>query len=180
MSQKSEIDRLKASEKMLFRLIEDMPVGVIIHNKNSGIIKANKVAANQYSYISEAELRGKVFPEKSLSDKSDYFSKNLGGSFNTNQFVMIKKEFGEVVLYRNNIPVIFMGEEATMEILIDVSMIESARQHDAKANLNKSEFLERMSYEIRTPLNGIIGMTDVLKKYDLSSEVRNIVALLNR
>jgi signal transduction histidine kinase/CheY-like chemotaxis protein len=179
-SQKSEMDRLKASEKMLFKLIEEMPVGVIIHNKNREIIKANKVAASQYSYISEAEMKGKIFPETSLPDDSDYFSKNLGGSFNPDQFVIIKKEIGEIVLYRNSIPVIFMGEAANMEILIDVTMLESARKQEAKANVAKSEFLARMSYEIRTPLNGIIGMTDVLNRYDLSAEVRDVISLLHR
>ncbi len=179
-SQKSEMERLKSSEKMLFTLIEEMPVGVIIHNKNREIIKANKVAANQYSYGSEAEMKGKIFPETSVPGSSEYFSKNLGGSFNPDQFVIIKKEIGEIILYRNSIPVMFMEEEATMEILIDVTMLESARKQEAKANVAKSEFLARMSYEIRTPLNGIIGMTDVLNKYDLSSEVKDIVSLLHR
>jgi signal transduction histidine kinase/CheY-like chemotaxis protein len=179
-SQKSEMDRLKASEKMLFKLIEEMPVGVIIHNKNREIIKANKVAAGQYSYASESEMQGKLFPETSLPDNSDYFSRHLGGSFNPEQFVIIKKEIGEVVLYRNSIPVVFMGEDANMEILIDVTLLESARKQEAKANVAKSEFLARMSYEIRTPLNGIIGMTDVLKKYDLSLEIKEIVTLLHR
>ena len=179
-SQKSEMDRLKASENKLFKLIEEMPVGVIIHNKNREIIKANKVAASQYSYRNEAEMKGQTFPETSLNGDSDYFSKNLGGTFNPGQFVIIKKETGEVVLYRKSIPVKFMGEEDTMEILIDVTMLESARMQESKANVAKSEFLARMSFEIRTPLNGIIGMTDVLKKYDLSAEVRDIVSLLHR
>lgn len=178
--QKYEMKRLGSSEKMLFKLIEEMPVGVIIHNKNREIIKANKVAANQYSYNDESEMTGKIFPETSLSDQSDYFSKNLGGSFNPEQFVIIKKEIGEVVLYRNSIPVNFMNEEALMEILIDVTMLESARKQEAKANVAKTEFLARMSYEIRTPLNGIIGMTDVLNKFDLSPEVTDIVNLLRR
>jgi signal transduction histidine kinase/CheY-like chemotaxis protein len=179
-SQKSEMGRLNASEKMLFKLIEEMPVGVIIHNKNREIIKANKVAASQYSYINEAEMKGKIFPETSLTDESNYFSKNLGGAFNPDQFVIIKKEIGEMVLYRNSIPVTFMGEEANMEILIDVTMLESARKQATKANVAKSEFLARMSYEIRTPLNGIIGMTDILNKLDLSAEVSDIVGLLHR
>ncbi len=179
-SQKSEKDRLKTSEKMLFTLIEEMPVGVIIHNKNREIIKANKVAASQYSYLGEEEMTGKIFPETTLPDDSDYFSRNLGGSFNPDQFVIIKKEVGEIVLYRNSIPVQFMGEEATMEILIDVTMLESARKEEAKANVAKSEFLARMSFEIRTPLNGIIGMTDVLNRFSLSPEISEIVSLLHR
>lgn len=178
--QKAEMNRLYASEKMLFKLIEEMPVGVIIHNNNREIIKANKVAANLYSYKDESEMTGKIFPETSQPDRSDYFSKNLGGIFNPDQFVIIKKEIGEIVLYRNSFPVTFMNEEASMEILIDVTMLESARKQEAKANVAKTEFLARMSYEIRTPLNGIIGMTDVLNKYDLSAEVTEIVGLLRR
>lgn len=179
-SQKSETKRLSDSEKMLFKLIEEMPVGIIIHNKNREIIKANKVAATQYSYSGEEEMRGKIFPETSISDASDYFSKNLGGGFNPEQFVIIRKEKGETVLYRNSIPVVFMGEEANMEILIDVTMLESARKHEAKANVAKSEFLARMSFEIRTPLNGIIGMTDILNEQEMTGEVREIISLLRR
>ncbi len=178
--QKSETKRLSESEKMLFTLIEEMPVGVIIHNKNHEIIKANKVAATQYSYSGESEMRGKIFPETSVSEVSEYFSKNLSGTFNPDQFVIIKKEIGEIVLYRNSIPVVFMGEEATMEILIDVTMLESARKQEVKANIAKSEFLARMSYEIRTPLNGIIGMTDILCKQPIADDVKEIITLLRR
>ena len=179
-SQRAEMENLKTSEKMLFKLIEEMPVGVIVHNKSREILKANKVAASQYSYMSEAEMKGKIFQESSLSDDNDYYSKNLGGSFNPDQFVIIKKEIGELVLYRYSIQVMFLGEEATMEILIDVTMLESARKEEAKANEAKSEFLARMSYEIRTPLNGIIGITDVLRKYHLTPEAKEIVGLLHR
>jgi signal transduction histidine kinase/CheY-like chemotaxis protein len=178
--QKSEMKRLSESEKMLFMLIEEMPVGVIIHNKNGEIIKANKIAAVQYSYPAEAEMKGKIFPESSYPESHDYFSKNLGGIFNPDQFVIIKKEIGEIVLYRNSIPVVFLGEEATMEILIDVTMLESARKQEAKANEAKSEFLARMSYEIRTPLNGIIGMTDILNRQDAPDDVKEIIKLLRR
>jgi signal transduction histidine kinase/DNA-binding response OmpR family regulator len=179
-TQKQEMGRLSESEKMLFTLIEEMPVGVIIHNQSREIIKANKVAASQYSYAGESEMRGKIFPESSHTDGDDYFSKNLGGSFNPDQFVIIKKEIGEVVLYRNSIPVVFMGEQSTMEILIDVTMLESARKQEAKANEAKSEFLARMSYEIRTPLNGIIGMTDILNRQEVPDDVKEIIRLLRR
>jgi signal transduction histidine kinase/CheY-like chemotaxis protein len=179
-AQKAETDRLESSEKMLFKLIEEMPVGVIIHNKNREIIKANGVAAEQYSYADESEMLGRIFPETSLPRTNDYFSANPTPAFNSEQFVLIKKEIGETVLFRNSIEVVFKGEEATMEILIDVTMLESARKQEVKANVAKSEFLARMSYEIRTPLNGIIGMTDVLNKHKLTPETEEIVSLLHR
>ncbi|MFZ0282658.1 MAG: histidine kinase dimerization/phospho-acceptor domain-containing protein, partial [Bacteroidales bacterium] len=179
-SQKSETERLGASENTLFRMIEEMPVGVIIHNRNREIIKANKKAAQHYSFNGEDEMTGKLFPEPAVTDENNYFSKNLGGSFSPEQFVILKKESGEVILYRNSIPVNFMGEDATLEMLIDVTNLESARKQEANASSAKSEFLARMSYEIRTPLNGIIGMTDILEKQELPGEARDMLGLLRR
>jgi signal transduction histidine kinase/CheY-like chemotaxis protein len=179
-SEKSEIERLGSSEKMLFRMIEEMPAGVIIYNRNREIIKANRKAAEQYSYSGEADMTGKIFPETTVNDENNYFSKNLGGTFSPDQFVILKKEIGEIVLFRTSIPVKFHGEDATMEMLVDVTMLESARKQEAKASSAKSEFLARMSYEIRTPLNGIIGMTDILEKQKLPGEARDVLGLLRR
>jgi signal transduction histidine kinase/CheY-like chemotaxis protein len=179
-SQKREMGRLTDSEEMLVRLIEEMPVGVIIHNNNREILKSNKAAAELYLYKEESDMIGKIFPETALPDDSDYFSKHLGGTFSPEQFVIIKKEIGETVLYRSSIPVKYLGDDATLEILIDVTMLESARKQEAKANVAKSEFLARMSYELRTPLNGIIGMADVLNRYELNTETKEVVTLLRR
>ena len=165
---------------MLFRLIEEMPVGIIIHNANREIIKANKIAASQYSYMNAEEMTGKIFPEPVAHEDGRFNAKLAGGNFTPDQFIVIKKEVGEMVLFRNSIPVVFVGEAATMEILIDVTLLESARQQEVKANVAKSEFLARMSYEIRTPLNGIIGMTDILNKFDLHPEVSEMIGLLRR
>jgi signal transduction histidine kinase/CheY-like chemotaxis protein len=175
----AENKRLSDSEKMLFKLIEEMPVGVLIH-KNRKIIKANKAAGIQYSYQSCAEMEGKTFPEISLTDVNEYFARNFGGVVNPEKFAIIKKETGDIILYRNSIPVVFMGEDASLEILMDITSLESARRQEAKANVAKSEFLARMSFEIRTPLNGIIGMTDILAKQKLTDEVKEIVSLLGR
>jgi signal transduction histidine kinase/CheY-like chemotaxis protein len=179
-AQKSEIERLGASEKMLFKMIEEMPVGVVIHNKNREIIKANKKAAEQYSFSGEAEMTGKIFPETAVTDENNYFSKHLGGLFSPDQFVILRKDAGEIILFRTSIPVSFRGEDANMEILVDVTMMELARKQQAKASSAKSEFLARMSYEVRTPLNGIIGMTDILEKQSLTGEARDVLGLLRR
>jgi signal transduction histidine kinase/DNA-binding response OmpR family regulator/uncharacterized protein YxeA len=175
----AENKRLSDSEKTLFKLIEEMPIGVIIH-KNRRIIRANKAAAIQYSYQSGAEMEGKTFPEISLTDVNEYFARNFGGVVNPEQFAIIKRETGDIILYRNSIPVEFLGEDASLEILMDVTSLESARRQEAKANAAKSEFLARMSFEIRTPLNGIIGMTDILARQKLTDEVREIVSLMGR
>lgn len=168
------------AEKMLDRLIEEMPVGIIIHNSGREILKANNISAGYYSYNNEADMRGKIFPEPAATDTSGYFSRYLGGKFNPEEFIIIPRETGELVLVRRTIPVVYHGSDAMMNILIDVTMLESARKQEANANEAKSEFLARMSYEIRTPLNGIIGMADLLARHKLSSEVNEMVSILRR
>ena len=174
------IGRLSSSQKMLFDLIEKMPAGIIIHNRNREILKANRAAAEQYSYPSEAEMTGKIFPETTITDENNYFSKHLGGTFSPDQFVILKREAGEMILFRTSIPVNYHGEDADLEVLVDVTMLESARKLEASASSAKSEFLARMSYELRTPLNGIIGMTDILERERLTGEAREVLCLLRR
>ncbi|MDP4221907.1 MAG: response regulator [Bacteroidota bacterium] len=176
--QEKEIGRLGESEEILFKMIEEMPVGVIIHNKDRKILKANRKAAEQYGYSGEKEMTGIIFPEFSVTDENSYFSRNLGGIFSPDQFVIIRKEIGELILLRTSTPVRFNSEESTMEMLIDVTSLESARKQEARASTAKSEYLTRVSYEIRTPLNGIIGMTDLLDKKSLHGEAKEIVGLL--
>ncbi len=69
--------------------------------------------------------------------------------------------------------------------------LDQARREAAKANKAKSEFLSSMSHDIRTPMNGIVGMTaiamanidntervkDCLEKITLSS--RHLLGLIN-
>jgi len=178
--QQSEVADAKDTEKMLNRLIEEMPVGVIIYNSGREILKANKVASKFYSYDNEADMVDKIYPEPFATDESNYFSKYMGGKFSPDDFVIIRKEIGEQVLFRSSIPVKYKGVDSTMEILIDVTMLESARNLEAKANTAKSEFLARMSYEIRTPLNGIIGMADMMGKLNLDPSANEMVTILRR
>lgn len=179
-SQKSEIQKLESFESTMFGMIDEMPVGVVIYYENRQIIKVNNKAVEYYSFPGSAEMTGKIFPEVALSEENDYFSKHLGGKFSPEQFVILKKKYGELILFRNCIPVKFRGENAFLEMLLDISNLESARKQEAIASSSKSEFLARMSYEIRTPLNGIVGMADILERQKLPDESRDILGLLRR
>ena len=176
--QDEEIKKLVSSESMLYKMIDEMPVGIIIYNDDRTILKANNLAAQYYSYYDEKEMAGNIFPEIDFEDVPEYFSKYLGMVFRPDQLVIVKQDDGEIVLTRDTVNVIFKVEPATLEILNDVTPLETARRKEAEANLTKAEFFKRISFELRGPLNGIIGMTDLLAKYKLSDEMKDIISLL--
>ena len=56
-------------------------------------------------------------------------------------------------------------EEKSRELMYQKQLKES--MEDAhRANLSKTAFLRRMSHDIRTPLNGIVGMMHIAEKYN--------------
>ena len=67
-------------------------------------------------------------------------------------------------MYRYRSQMLHQKEEKEKEEAYRKSLQEEARRADA-ANVAKTEFLQRMSHDIRTPINGIIGMLAVSKRY---------------
>lgn len=56
--------------------------------------------------------------------------------------------------------------------------LEHARALAEQANRAKSSFLATMSHETRTPMNGVIGMIDVLAESELGSDQRDMVKIV--
>ena len=58
---------------MLFRLIEELSVGVVIYDKQRRILKANRIAASFYSYSGEEEMKGQIYPA-AVTTTGNYFA----------------------------------------------------------------------------------------------------------
>ena len=99
--QEAEIKKLVSSEKMLYKMIDEMPVGIIIYNNDRIILKANNIAAKYYSCKDEKNMEGNYFPEIDFEDVPQYFSKYLELMFTPDRLVIIKQEDGEKILIKN-------------------------------------------------------------------------------
>ena len=71
-------------------------------------------------------------------------------------------------------------EAANRKLKKAMAKAKELAQEAESANLAKSEFLANMSHDIRTPMNGIIGMTDVLLNTRLSANQRDYVEIISR
>jgi two-component system, sensor histidine kinase len=58
--------------------------------------------------------------------------------------------------------------------------LEQAMHAAEKASQAKSEFLANVSHDLRTPMNGVIGMLDIALDHDLSEEVREQLQTAHR
>jgi signal transduction histidine kinase/CheY-like chemotaxis protein len=67
-------------------------------------------------------------------------------------------------------------EYGILGVSTDITDLIEARQKAEIANLAKSKFLANMSHEIHTPLNGILGMLQILEETPLSSVQYDYVA----
>lgn len=174
--QSRQLEEKCISEKGLFSILDQMPVGFIIYNKGREILRSNRQAAELFSFESEEEMNGKLMPDLSRNE----YESDITGQFRQGKVIKLPAPGGEKILFINTIPVNYAGGDHTLDALIDITSLELARRQEADANIAKSELLARMSFEIRTPLNGILGMTEMLNRSDLPEESKEIARLLRR
>jgi signal transduction histidine kinase/CheY-like chemotaxis protein len=76
--------------------------------------------------------------------------------------------------------VLYQDRPASVLLIRDVSQVEQARRVAEAASTAKTEFLEQFSYQIRTPLNGIIGLTELALDADLDGDLRERLEIVMR
>jgi hypothetical protein len=66
-----------------------------------------------------------------------------------------------------------------MDITADVALrdVKDAAAESAKA---KSIFLATMSHEVRTPMNGVLGCTQLLQDTSLTDQQRSLIETMHR
>ncbi|HAN18334.1 MAG: hypothetical protein A2X13_04455 [Bacteroidetes bacterium GWC2_33_15] len=175
-----EEKQIRKSESSLKEIMESLPIGIMMVDKNRTVLSMNKTALNIFAFENESELVGKNLSDQFLISRNFQDSDSFSYTDNQNEYIYYDDNDNEIIIYKKEIPYILDNENISLEAFIDITPIEIARKREIAANKSKSEFLAKMSHEIRTPLNGIIGMADALGGTNLNDKQADAVHIIKK
>jgi two-component system sensor histidine kinase EvgS len=165
--------KLAKSKKQLIDLIENIPISIVLSDNNWHIIDANKKAIDTID-ITKYEIKTK--------DVSIFYAnKEIKQQLQTILKLSSKVE-KEIIKYRYKqgdyrdmmvsiVPWHIGNKDYLIHIAIDITEriqrekeLVLAKEEALKANEAKDRFLANITHEIRTPINAIIGFSEMLGK----------------
>jgi PAS domain S-box-containing protein len=191
-------EALRSGEERFRELFENANDVIFLHDLK-GIVLAINRAAEYLTGYTRNEVIGHSFEDliapEARNQMQDSISAHLGGSATQHYELPILSRFGtrrylEVstrVIYRRGHPIGVqgIGRDITERKLAQQRLLESAQQLRIKnqelstalalareATQLKEQFLANTSHELRTPMNGIMGMVNLLRSTDLREDQR--------
>ncbi len=189
-------EALRSSEERFRELFENANDVIFSHDLKGTIQEVNRAAEYLTGY-SRTEVLGKNFEELIAPEArhlaSDIVRAHLGGSAPQHYELPIISKSGKLrflevstrIMYRRGHPIAIqgIGRDITERKQAQQRLLESSRELQQKneelstalrlareATQLKEQFLRNTSHELRTPMNGIMGMVDLLKTTELTSD----------
>ncbi len=181
--------RKKAEEfkLMMLEMLDAAPCSITVHDTEGRFYYANQKAAQLHGYEKDEflshNLRDLVVPEylAKLPERYQILNENGELTFETIHYRKDGTTFPLEVFSRN---FTWNGKPALLSIAADIAqrkqaelrLKESMARAEAfaieaeKATRSKSEFLAKMTHELRTPLSGMLGFSELLFDTPLTAD----------
>lgn len=189
-------EALRTSEERFRELFENANDVIFLHDLKGKILEVNRAAEHLTGYsrteVLGRDIEGLVTPE-ARELVLDIVRAHLGGSAPHHYELPVVSKGGKIrylevstrMIYRRGHPVAIqgIGRDVTERKSAQQKLLESSREMQQKnvelsnalhlaheSTRLKEQFLANTSHELRTPMNGIMGMIDLLKTTELTSE----------
>jgi PAS domain S-box-containing protein len=199
-------EALRSSEERFRELFENAHDVIFLHDLKGKILEINRAAEHLTGY-SRTEVLGKNFAELIAPEARqlvlDIVRTHLGGSAPQHyELPVISKdgvrrylEVSTRLTYRRGHPVAVqgIGRDITERKQAQQRLLESSRELQQKneelstalnlareATRLKEQFLANTSHELRTPMNGIMGMINLLKSTELTVDQRDYADVVSQ
>jgi len=190
--QSDSIERIKAekalheSEARFRSLFENSLMGISESDHKGKLIQANMQYARMYGYKSPEEIIGAVNSVEDFYAKPEERDEILQILDKTGilepREIEVKHRDGSRLVFivsirevRDRLGVLSRYQVAQVDITerkrAEKELIQAKEKAEAGDRL-KSSFINNISHEVRTPLNGILGFTDLLRQPNLTDEER--------
>nr|CRH05141.1 putative Histidine kinase with two SBP_bac_3 (bacterial extracellular solute-binding proteins, family3) domains, HisKA domain, HATPase c domain and response regulator receiver domain [Candidatus Magnetococcus massalia] len=184
--------QIRDSEDRYRTLLQTVPDAVVVHHEgqidfvNETMVKLIKGPDQQQMLGSSIEKLCQVDDESQLKQLCANDPSN-DGSIPLLELQLLCNNQESLPVEAKSRAIQWGGKPATLTVFRDISerirtrrdLLLAKREAD-KASQAKSHFLAAMSHDIRTPMNAIIGMADILKHSPLNDEQKHHVEVLNR
>jgi PAS domain S-box-containing protein len=174
---------LQKERKHLQQIVTYAPVAIAMFDPQMNYITYSQKWLQDYD-LAHQDLRGKnhyeIMPDSPFQWKEIY-QKVLEGNIQSNPEYLFVRSNGNKLYLRwamhpwynidNTVGGVIMATQVINELV-------EAREKALEAVRIKSRFFTTMSHDIRTPMNGVLGMTDLLLKTPLTREQKDFVETL--
>jgi len=158
---------------------------VIINAKTKQILDINPVAVRMFG-SEKFFIVGKCCHEIFCpADKYSCPILDFNQEVDRSERVFMNNKGESLPIIKSVIKITYNGQPALLECFTDISNLKKAEEQlrmmsiAEKANQAKSDFLSRMSHEMRTPMNAIIGMTKIAEKTNDVSRLKHCLSTIN-
>ncbi|WP_242852177.1 ATP-binding protein [Clostridium carboxidivorans] len=168
------------SESMYMKIYESLPCGAILLDENDKIIELNSKALNIFHDLDLGyhlqRIMDKVSQNLLKSDENDIEKKC--------EYEIITEDYTKylevTVNYIKDIEIakkiIFIQDVSNYKL--SINKLKDEKKVIESNSINEGIFLANISHEIRTSINGIIGMTDLTIMTDLTLEQKENLKLV--
>ena len=142
----------------------------IVDAETRKILDANPVMTRMFGVSKECIIGRRCQKFICPEDKCPIL--DCGEEVNRSERKFVRADGTVVPIIKSVSKINYDGRPALLESFTDISYIKKAEEQlrriqvTEQASLAKSDFLSRMSHEMRTPMNAIIGMTQIAEKSD--------------
>ena len=192
-----DITMRKRSELEFRAAFDSANDGIFILDREGWIVEANRVVCEFLGYSHEELLQMNVGEIETPEDAATLLKRianivERGRAIS--ERVHVRKDRSRVPVEVSSSVYDYRGKTAVLGTVRDISErkqaeaeaekreaeLERAKTQAEAANRAKSEFLAQMSHEVRTPMNGIIGMTALLLDSELTAEQLDLCENIRR